>query len=67
MVELVNDTMGKYVISSILLEVFNNKLAASGIGVERKSRASISEQLKELGNSTFRTVERRVIETEETI
>ena len=64
MVERVNNTMASYVTVCILMESLQARVASGG-QANMKARASISEQLKELGNSSSTTVTRRVIETEE--
>ena len=66
MVERVNNTMAGYVTVCILMESLQQRLAAGGQS-NLKARASISEQLKELGSSTTSTITRKVIETEEMI
>ncbi len=67
MVERVNNTMAGYVTVCILMESLQMRLNAGG-QANVKVRASISEQLKELGgSSSSTTVTRKVIETEEMI
>ncbi len=68
MVERVNNTMAGYVTVCILMESLQNRLNSGGQS-NVKARASISEQLKELGgsSSSSTTVTRKVIETEEMI
>ncbi len=65
MVEGVNSTMASYVTVCILMDSLQARIASGGQG-NMKARASISEQLKELGNSSSTTTTtRKVIETEE--